>query len=172
MAGKFKVDHRIDVTCWKMFKSDLKIEILKIFRLGMDVQSSEMMATDLQDLSTQASPDATNPDVLAAANTVSHEEAANAVSIDPESNFERCLQCCSLQLVTEKEVNNPDVQRQLDSSGYLGVGTGGNEVSDSNSPESNTQSFLSYLQDHANTGTSVVTGKKIRNLPIFQIFSS
>ena len=138
----------------------------------MDVQSSEMMATDLQDLSTQASSDATNPDVLAAANTVSHEEAANAVSIDPESNFERCLQCCSLQLVTEKEVNNPDVQRQLDSSGYLGVGTGGNEVSDSNSPESNTQSFLSYLQDHANTGTSVVTGKKIRNLPIFQIFSS
>ena len=41
--------------------------------------------------------------------------------------------------------------RQLDSSGYLSVppGSGANEVSDSNSPESNTQSFLSYLQDHA-----------------------
>ena len=68
-----------------------------------------------------------------------------------------------LQLVTEKEVNNPssmDVQRQLDSSGYLSVAPAGNEVSDSNSPESNTQSFLSYLQDHANTGTSVVAGKK------------
>lgn len=70
-----------------------------------------------------------------------------------------------LQLVTEKEVNNPssmDVQRQLDSSGYLSVAPAGNEVSDSNSPESNTQSFLSYLQDHANTGTSVVAGKKKR----------
>lgn len=53
-----------------------------------------------------------------------------------------------------------DVQRQLDSSGYLSVAPAGNEVSDSNSPESNTQSFLSYLQDHANTGTSVVAGKK------------
>ena len=70
-----------------------------------------------------------------------------------------------LQLVTENEVNNPssmDVQRQLDSSGYLSVAPAGNEVSDSNSPESNTQSFLSYLQDHANTGTSVVAGKKKR----------
>ena len=38
-----------------------------------------------------------------------------------------------LQLVTEKEVNNPssmDVQRQLDSSGYLSVAPAGNEVSD------------------------------------------
>ena len=49
------------------------------FRLGMDAQSSDMMATDLQDLSTQASPDNTNPDVLA--NTVSPEDAANAVSL-------------------------------------------------------------------------------------------
>lgn len=63
-------------------KLDFDSNCLKPFRLGMDVQSSEMMATDLQDLSTQASPDATNPDVLAAANTVSHEEAANAVSIE------------------------------------------------------------------------------------------
>ena len=70
-----------------------------------------------------------------------------------------------LQLVTEKEVNNPssmDVQRQLDSSGYLSVAPAGNEVSDSNSPESNTQSFLSYLQDHANTGPSVVAGRQTR----------
>ena len=63
-------------------KHDFDSNCLKTFRLGMDVQSSEMMATDLQDLSTQASPDATNPDVLAAASTVSHEEAANAVSIE------------------------------------------------------------------------------------------
>ena len=66
--------------------------------------------------------------------------------------------------MSEKDSNNPssaDV-RQLDSSGYLSVPPGGTEVSDSNSPESNTQSFLSYLQDHAaTTGTSVVTGKTL-----------
>ena len=57
-----------------------------------------------------------------------------------------------LQLVNEKDVSHSSSDvRQLDSSGYLSVppGSGANEVSDSNSPESNTQSFLSYLQDHA-----------------------
>jgi hypothetical protein len=49
------------------------------------------------------------------------------------------------QLVNEKE----DVQRALDSSGYLSVPTGSN---DSNSQEASQQSFLSYLQDHASTG--------------------
>ena len=49
----------------------------------MDAQS-DMMATDLQDLSSQASPDPANPDVLAS--TVTPEDAANAVSVrDPES---------------------------------------------------------------------------------------
>ena len=47
----------------------------------METPSSEMMSTaDLQDLSTQASPD-TNPDqVLASGPTVSADDAANAVS--------------------------------------------------------------------------------------------
>ena len=49
----------------------------------MDAQS-DMMATDLQDLPSQASPDPANPDVLAS--TVTPEDAANAVSVlDPES---------------------------------------------------------------------------------------
>ena len=117
----------------------------------MDAQS-DMMATDLQDLSSQASPDPANPDVLAS--TVTPEDAANAVSVrDPESACNRCLQFFHfLQLVNEKDVSHSSSDvRQLDSSGYLSVppGSGANEVSDSNSPESNTQSFLSYLQDHA-----------------------
>ena len=54
----------------------------------METPSSEMMSTaDLQDLSTQASPD-TNPDqVLASGPTVSADDAANAVSKQVSINF-------------------------------------------------------------------------------------
>jgi len=100
---------------------------------GLTTNTSGMMTTDLQDLSSQAvSTNPSNPaDVLTAGTTVSPEDAANA-------------------LVNEKE----DVQRALDSSGYLSVPTGSN---DSNSQEASQQSFLSYLQDHASTGGNTAT---------------
>ena len=55
-------------------------------------------------------------------------------------------------MVSEKDGSSVSDVRQLDSSGYLSVPPGSNEA-DSNSQESNQQSFLSYLQDHAGTGT-------------------
>ena len=56
-----------------------------VFRFGMDgltTNTSGMMTTDLQDLSSQAvSTNPSNPaDVLTAGTTVSPEDAANAVS--------------------------------------------------------------------------------------------
>ena len=66
--------------------------------------------------------------------------------------------------MSEKDGSSVSDVRQLDSSGYLSVAPGSGTEPDSNSQESNQQSFLSYLQDHANATVNSGTGGNFYNL--------